>query len=300
LGAGLSGVVGSARSRIGGSRPVGRDALLLPARLAWRRAWLRRGVPATVAVASTSALVVAPHPDDETLGCGVAIMRKRDAGRPVDIVIVSDGALAEPAVGSPAEMAALRVVEARRACARLGVDEEHVHFLDFPDAGVAEHLDAVADALGALITRLRPEQLLIPVSCEGHPDHDATNRAARAAAVRIAYPGRVLEYPVWLWTHWPWTAGYGQPAAGRRVTRLLLDPVDRVREVRPLLVDASGYRDRQRVALAEHASQITPSGGPRSLPESLLSATRARYEIYLPAGSLDHLARPAPGPVPGP
>jgi len=281
-------------------RGPGRDEVLLPARLAWRRLWLRRGIPATDLLAGGSALVVAPHPDDETIGCGVTILRKRDAGHRVDIAIVSDGALAEPAIGSPAEMAALRAVEATRACARLGVTAEHLHQLAFPDGGLAERADAVTERLAELVTRLRPDFLLVPVSCEGHPDHDATNRAARAAAARAGYVGRILEYPVWLWTHWPWTDGYGQ-ARGFSARRFLREPVRRVGETRPLLVEAApGYRSRQRAALAEHASQMDPSGGPRSLPPSLLSATRSRYEVYLEVGALDHLARPTLPPKPAP
>jgi LmbE family N-acetylglucosaminyl deacetylase len=279
-----------------------RERVLVPVRSAWRRVWMRRGIDITPTIASQSCLVVAPHPDDETLGCAVAILRKRAAGTPVTVVVVSDGAAGEPAVLPPAELAVLRKSEARRACARLGVDEADVLFLDFPDGELADHVDEVADRLAELISTRAPEQILVPVSCEGHPDHDAANEAVRRAVETTVYRGQVLEYTVWLWTHWPWTLGYGTTASWS-ARRLLVEPVSRVRERRPLLVDARGYRQRQREALAEHASQVGQvsqvgqaegEGVPPPVSASLLATLRSSHEVYLTWGSLRHLdfARP--------
>ncbi len=288
------GVRGVARALAGPGRQVLRDRGMVPARSAWRWLWTRRGVDITATIASRSCLVVAPHPDDETLGCAVAIMRKRDAGTPVTVAVVSDGARSEPAFLPPAELVELRKAEARRACARLGVGEGDVVFLDFPDAGLSDKLDEVAERLAELIEACSPEQILMPVSCEGHPDHDATNEAARRAVETIGYRGQVLEYAVWLWTHWPWTQGYGTATWSAR--RLLVDPLHRVRERRPLLVDARGYRHRQREALAEHASQVGQGdeGVATPVTGSLLATLRSSHEVYLEPGSLRHLdfARP--------
>ncbi|EFC85099.1 PIG-L deacetylase family protein [Parafrankia sp. EUN1f] len=270
---------------------LGRDELLLPFRRGFRWAWARRGVDLTVRMAQTSALVVAPHPDDETLGCGVSILRKREAGRPVHIAVVSDGAAAPRSGISPAELAVIRREEARKAGGRLGVDAKQQHFLDFPDGAISDRVDEVSARLAELLEACQPEQMLIPVSCEGHPDHNASGAAARRAAAMTGYTGQVLEYGVWLWTHWPWTRGYGTEGWSPR--RVFGDPVHRVREVRPLLVDARGYRERQLAALAEHVSQTTPdkAGNAPTLPASLLAATtRSPVEIYLEVGALDHLA----------
>jgi LmbE family N-acetylglucosaminyl deacetylase len=279
-----------------------REQVMVPARSAWRWLWTRRGVDVTATIASRSCLVVAPHPDDETLGCAVAVMRKRDAGVPVTVAIVSDGSRSEPATLPPAELVELRKAEARRACARLGVDARDVVCLDFPDAGLSDCIDDVAERLADLLVARAPEQVLVPASCEGHPDHDATNEAARRALESISYQGQVLEYAVWLWTHWPWTQGYGTSPWSAR--RLLVEPVRRVRERRPLLVDARGYRQRQREALAEHASQVGRDGedGASPVTGSLLATLRASHEIYLEQGELRHLdfARPWRGVHPAP
>ena len=267
-----------------------KQGALLPARAGYRRAWMRRGQDITRAMTHASALVIAPHPDDETLGCAVSIMRKREAGTPVTVVIVSDGAASDPAPLPPAELIVLRKEEARRAVTRLGLRPTDVRFLDVPDTKVGEHIDEVADRLVELINELAPEQLLIPISCEGHPDHDATNVAAREAARRAGFTGQILEYGVWFWTHWPWTKGYGAKDQADR--RTLRDPLDRIREVRPLIVAAKGYRSRQAHALAAHSSQVGAQAGGSDLPRSLLAATRTPFEVYVEAGALDHLNFP--------
>src|SRR5829696_1206258 len=68
-----------------------------PLAAAWR--WTTRitARDETAAVAARGCLVIAPHPDDETLGCGATIARKRAAGTPVRVVIVADGRYAQRA-----------------------------------------------------------------------------------------------------------------------------------------------------------------------------------------------------------
>ncbi|MCM3882405.1 PIG-L deacetylase family protein [Frankia sp. R82] len=296
------------QSTVRDPRAARAEAMVL-ARSALRWVWLRRGTDVTASMARSSCLVVAPHPDDETLGCAVAVIRKRAVGTPVTVVIVSDGSRAEPVTLPPEELVEVRETETRRACAVLGVPETDVLFLGFPDSELGGALDAIALRLAEIIRARRPAQILMPASCEGHPDHDATHEAATRAAAAAEFTGQLLEYTVWLWTHWPWTRGYG--TRDRSVTRLLVEPVRRLREGRPLLVDARGLRDRQRRALAEHVTQVgdgTPAGaggpagagaaagGPVDVPVtgSLLATLRSRHEVYVEAGALRHLDFPRP------
>lgn len=94
---------------------AGRAALRtgkVPPRLAWRRWVLSHGRDDTAAAGGRSTLVIAPHPDDETIGCGAAIARKRTAGTPVEVAVVTDGRHSHlsPLV-SPTRLAELREAE---------------------------------------------------------------------------------------------------------------------------------------------------------------------------------------------
>lgn len=83
-------------------------------------------------------VVVAPHPDDETLGCGGLIALAHDAGRAIRIIVVSDGCGSHPNSRShpPNRLRDLRECETRAAVAALGLDEAALAFLRLPDRHV--------------------------------------------------------------------------------------------------------------------------------------------------------------------
>ena len=258
----------------------------------WRRAWLARGVDITADIGRGGALVVAPHPDDETFGCGVAVLRKRDRGEPVTVVLASDGRHSHGGnADAAARLAAERDIEVRRACARLGVPDEDIVRLDLPDGGLEAEVDVLADRAGELIGRLRPRHVFTPVSCDGHVDHNAANLAVQRALADGGRSVEVLEYPIWLWTHWPWTRVRGATPGVLR--RGLVDPVTRLREARPLLVDTEGYRIRKAEAIAEYVSQVRPgpAGEPPALSAAFVDRFLGRHEVFLPFGALRHLGR---------
>src|SRR5947208_1953038 len=75
-------------------------------------------------------VVFAPHQDDEALGCGGTILRKRRAGAAVDIAFVTDGSQSHARLMDPAALSALRAREALAAAEVLGVEKGRVHFLN--------------------------------------------------------------------------------------------------------------------------------------------------------------------------
>ena len=81
------------------------------------------------------AVVVAPHPDDESLGCGALISEAAAAGRSVRIIVLSDGTRSHPnSKAFPREkLRALREEEARRAASALGVGVSQITFVGLPD-----------------------------------------------------------------------------------------------------------------------------------------------------------------------
>lgn len=109
-------------------------------------------------------LVLAPHPDDEVIGCGGLIAQHLREHRAVRIVIATDGA-----VGGDA---ATREAEARRGIATLG--EAEVVFLGFRDRTLGN--DAAARIREQLLD-FRPDLVLVPSPIEIHPDHIALSRA---------------------------------------------------------------------------------------------------------------------------
>lgn len=161
----------------------------------------------TPAEFAASALVVAPHPDDETLGCGGMIALKRRHGASVSVVVLSDGGRSHAfsaQTSEYADLAAQRANECEAALACLGVPQSNVMQLGLPDGNLTlQQAEAVA-ALRPMIERLRPAQLFVPHVDEPPEDHRAAHRIALAALAQTSVRPAVFAYPVWMWQRWPW------------------------------------------------------------------------------------------------
>lgn len=126
-------------------------------------------LPVIGAPSATRVLVVAPHPDDETIGCGGTLALLADAGADVRVVVATDG---EATIGSPhtpEATAARRRREAVEACAILGVGAPV--FLGLPDGGLVEHGAALASGIAAVHDAFDPQLVLTPWPLDRHPDH---------------------------------------------------------------------------------------------------------------------------------
>ena len=132
-------------------------------------------------------LVIAPHPDDEVLGCGGMLALHTDRRDAVRVIVCTDGA----GPGADRELAERRRAECTAACAELGVDD--LRFLECADGKLAED-DEFAQRLAAELADYAPELVYAPSSREYHADHRAAHAAARDAA--RGTPARVLFYGV--------------------------------------------------------------------------------------------------------
>jgi len=146
-------------------------------------------------------VVVAAHPDDETLGAGGLLAELAAAGTPAEVVVVTDGAASHP--GSPTlgsdRLRRLRADELRRAVALLS-PESVVTLLGHSDGEVREHRDAVTADLRAVLTADESPTLVVaPWRGDGHRDHREVGEICAGLAAEIG--ARLIEYPVWLW-HW--------------------------------------------------------------------------------------------------
>jgi LmbE family N-acetylglucosaminyl deacetylase len=141
--------------------------------------------------------VVAPHPDDEALGCGALLCALTALGQEVWALLLTDGGFSHPssqAYPRP-RLRALRLNEWRAGLAQLGVPPERTRALGLPDgalsgcdpAGVRE---VVRRAFGAA----PPGTVLLPWRRDPHPDH----RAAWELVAAVSGTARRLAYTVWL------------------------------------------------------------------------------------------------------
>lgn len=147
-------------------------------------------------------LVLAPHPDDESLGCGGLIAEACARNHPVWVAILTDGGASHP--GSPtwprARLVEARAAEAGAAVACLGLDLGRLLLLGEPDSAApvdGPSLDAAADRFRALLLHHAIGTVCATWTADPHGDHVA---AARIAAAACAAAGVLhLSYPVWAW-----------------------------------------------------------------------------------------------------
>jgi len=148
--------------------------------------------------------VFAPHPDDETLGCGGTIILKRAAGASVKLVFMTDGSTSHRRFLAGEELSRLRKSEALAAARVLGLAPGDVQFLDFPDSKLGSWHDMAVDAVLAILRQHRPKEVFVPYEADGTPDHEATWRIVTEAVAHSDLALRFYEYPVWFWNQWPW------------------------------------------------------------------------------------------------
>ncbi|MDR9753662.1 PIG-L family deacetylase [Pseudomonas sp. SZMC_28357] len=172
------------------------------------------------------AVIIAPHPDDEVLGCGGLLQLLAAAGRSLQLISVTDGSASHP--GSerwPVEkLSVIRPQESAEALRRLGLPVHRLKWLrgGFSDGQVA----ARESELVAFIQRhIRPDDVLFSTWREdGHCDHEAVGRASAEAARRVG--ATFHELPVWTW-HWaspedslvPWQRARKIPLAPALIAR---------------------------------------------------------------------------------
>lgn len=225
-------------------RPVFRAAICAALRL--------RAHP--LVLAEGPLLVIAPHPDDEALGCGGLIAARRAAGGTVIVIFLTDGAAShrEHPELSATTLAARRRTEALASLAVLGVSSADTFFLDAPDGELgrlpaAEHARLV-EALAAHVRRVCPTTIVSVWRRDGSTEHEAAALTVNEALRRAEWSrGVLLEYPVWSLWNPRWLARSLRGA--RRVHRLALGP----------------YADTKRAAVQAHRSQLAPLR-PQSVP----------------------------------
>jgi len=230
--------------------------------------------------ARTRLLVVAPHPDDESIATGELIQHVRAAGGAVEILLLTLGdnnpwpqrwleRRLRIRAGDRRRWGARRRQEVAGALARLGLPQEALHPLGLPDMGltacIRDDLDGQLRAWTGWLDRCRPNLIAVPALGDGHPDHSAAHVLLRLAVARWREAGQgeaplLLSYLV-----------HGRAAErGEAVA----------------LPSSAAIHAAKLAALDEHQSQVALSGGRmRGLagrPEVFRTVEPAGGEGWLP------------------
>lgn len=219
-----------------------------------------------------SITVVAPHQDDEALGCGGLIAHARARGIPVSVVYVTDGSASHGPL-DPSDLLHLseqRKTEARKAMALLGVQGSELHFLGVKD-GTLDKLNegqkqAIVDSVTTILESSKtPSALFLPCLKDASSEHDACTMLFAKSSLGIQ-PGKhpVLHYPIWsIWN----------PLTG---IANILSPLQLFR------LDYADYREIKKEALSHYVSQTTPDpeSGHTVLGEQFVASFLKRHEYF--------------------
>lgn len=145
-------------------------------------------------------IVFAPHPDDETLGCGGTIARKITEGFDLYIVFVTDGRNSHKRTlginnnPSPEELISIRKREAVDAARILGLSERKIIFLSFEDGKLDRNLSRAKKEIRNILKRIQPEEIFVPYAHENHKDHRITNFLVSACIRELGIKCTIYEY----------------------------------------------------------------------------------------------------------
>ena len=156
-----------------------------------------------------SAVIFSPHPDDETLGCGGTIIKKKRLDADVKIVVLTDGSQSHSDFISSEELKSIRARNAIKACQILGVKKSDLIFFEFENRKLFEKFQPAVQKVKEILVDLQPEEIFIPYYNEPFywsEDHLATSKIVLHALNLSGLRLLVNEYPIGFWCHWPWAS----------------------------------------------------------------------------------------------
>jgi N-acetylglucosamine malate deacetylase 1 len=234
-------------------------------------------------------LVIAPHPDDESFGCGALLARRAAGNETTCVAFVTSGEASHkghPVLGS-SEVGALRRHEATEAMRSVGLAESNIRFLEGPDGSIRDlsgkEKSLLLTKISKLVGEVQPTEILLPARDDGSSEHEAVfELLVQVLAAPDAPRTRVLEFPVWSW----WS-----PRLLARVART----------ERSIWRSATApFQAAKKSLIGFHRSQTepTPPNTRPVLPVNFAAAFNGDYEFFLES-PLPVTDRDAAGPDPG-
>jgi LmbE family N-acetylglucosaminyl deacetylase len=228
---------------------------------AWTEALARHRPRRFDTSAHQRVVVLAAHPDDETLGAAGCLQSLHRDGAELSLIVATDGEAAFPSLPAPnrVSLGRRRRRELTASLQALGLSEVSVHWLGLPDSELAANPDVLRAALTPLLADA--DAYLAPWPMDPHPDHRAVALAAAAAAPVTAHG---WSYPIWMWA---WTSPDDAELRWDRAYQVELD---------------TAARTAKRTAVACFASQLSPGphGQPPVLPPALLEHVDRDVELF--------------------
>jgi len=223
-------------------------------------------------ISQKPALIVSPHQDDETLGCGGLIALKRAQGVPVHVVFLTDGQKShrQDSRIDPIKLVQIRQREAIKALTTLGVQPSEIHFLDLLDGTLADLAEAqrqaVTDQLVQYLQAWRPQEVYVTYQSDRLSDHEAAFALIKTAIAASGIAAELFQYPIWVF----WRATLGFDLKWPELNNLYQLSIHTVQA-------------QKKQAIAAYRSQLQPlaPGSITVLPRSFLKRFSWPFEVYI-------------------
>ena len=206
------------------------------------------------------AIIIAPHPDDEVIGCAGLIQALVERGTPPHVIILTGGEGSHRGCcNTPQDtIVAARHQLTKKATATVGLPLSHIHCLHYPDGGV-EITHSETEKLKVLLHQLSPNALFLPHRGEGWNDHVRVTGIVKELTKQHSID--IYEYCVWMWYYNVWKLD------NKNARILKMTPAQHQRKLQ---------------AIEEYTKPLAPCGKPWSgvLPKAFLKAARWKRELY--------------------
>lgn len=211
---------------------------------------------------SNNIIIIAPHPDDEVLGCSGLIQHMIEDGKQVHVVILSGGGKSHQDCChiNESTLISSRRNLSRKAAEILELPLKQLHFLDYPDGSIS-YDNPETKRLQELIQELSPNAIFIPHKGEGWNDHIEAGKIIRKIIRRKSIAIQLYEYCVWFWYYNVWNIDWENTFV------LKMDPKEHQLKLK---------------AIDAYVKPLAPCGKPWSgvLPNLVVKANQWNSELY--------------------